>query len=189
MPFDHFQLIAGLYNRASDFIPSPAFLKKLDLKPDCLLLDVGGGTGRIAIALRQMVREVIVVDISLGMLGYAASKGLITTCSPGEHLPFPSETFDRIIMVDALHHIIAQQRAVLELWRVLIPGGKIVIIEPNIRKFAVKLIAFGEKMLLMRSHFLDRGEIITIMTGNFDKLEAISDELNIWICAEKVGKM
>lgn len=189
MPYDHFQLIAGIYYRISNFIPSTAFLQKLDLKPNCLLLDVGGGTGRVAIAIRKMVREVIVVDISLGMLHYAASKGVITTCSPGELLPFPSETFDRILMVDTLHHVFAQRKVIIELWRVLIPSGKIIIVEPNIHKFAVKLIAFGEKMLLMRSHFLDEREIIALMNGNFDKLVAILEGLNIWICAEKVRKV
>jgi hypothetical protein len=42
------------------------------------------------------------------------------------------------------------------------PGGQIIIEEPDIRNFAVKLIALGEKLLLMRSHF-HRPEVIAEM--------------------------
>ena len=57
-------------------------------------------------------------------------------------------------MVDALHHVIHQGQTAREMYRVLKPGGRIVIEEPDIRKFGVKLIAVAEKLLLMRSHFL-----------------------------------
>ncbi len=56
-------------------------------------------------------------------------------------------------MMDALHHMSFQKQAIGELWRVLKPGGRIVIIEPDIRRFVVKLIAIGEKIILMESHF------------------------------------
>ena len=42
---------------------------------------------------------------------------------------------------------------------VLKPGGSIVIEEPDIRKFTVKLIALAEKITLMRSHFLSPDKI------------------------------
>ncbi len=57
-------------------------------------------------------------------------------------------------MVNALHHVCNQQETVNELWRTLQPGGRIVIEEPDVRTFAVKLFALGEKLALMRSHFL-----------------------------------
>ena len=57
-------------------------------------------------------------------------------------------------MVDALHHVINHGQTAREMYRVLKPGGRIVIEEPDIRSFYVKLIAVAEKLLLMRSHFL-----------------------------------
>jgi len=186
MPFDHFDLIAGLYNRTAQFSAPTPLLDLLALPPDGLLLDAGGGTGRVAEALRSMVREVVVADLSRGMLRHAADKGLATACAPAEHLPFASGTFNRIIMVDALHHVFDQRQTVTELWRVLAPDGKIVIIEPNIHKFAVKLIAIGEKMLFMRSHFLHAEKIVTLFANQNTHVRIISDEFNVWVCAEKV---
>jgi ubiquinone/menaquinone biosynthesis C-methylase UbiE len=92
-----------------------------------------------------MVREVFVADLSRGMLRRAAGKGLATVCTPAESLPFPSGSFDRIIMMDALHHVIDQRQTAGELWRVLAPGGRIVIVEPDIRKFIVKLLAIAKR--------------------------------------------
>jgi demethylmenaquinone methyltransferase/2-methoxy-6-polyprenyl-1,4-benzoquinol methylase len=42
---------------------------------------------------------------------------------------------------------------VRELVRVLAPGGRLVVEEPDIAHWGVKLVALGEKLLLMRSHF------------------------------------
>jgi len=189
VPFDHFDLIAGLYNWTAKFsIPAP-LLDLLALPPDSLLLDAGGGTGRVAEALGGMVKEVVVADISRGMLGHAAEKGLEMACTPVERLPFASSTFDRIIMVDALHHVFDQRQTINELWRVLAPDGRIVIIEPDIHKFAVKLIAIGEKMLLMRSHFLSAEEIAALFANHNVHVRVISDEFNVLIGVEKVREM
>jgi len=189
MPFDHFNLIAGLYDRTAQFNPPALLLDLLALPPSGLLLDAGGGTGRVAKALRSKVREVVVADISRGMLRHAVDKGLATTCAPTEHLPFASGTFDRIIMVDALHHVFDQRQTVTELWRVLAPGGRVVIIEPDIRRFSIKLIALVEKLLLMRSHFLD-GEQITYLFRNCDvQARIVKYELNIFFLVEKSSQI
>ena len=41
------------------------------------------------------------------------------------------ESFERVIMVDALHHVYNHARAAAELWRFVKPGGRIVIEEEN----------------------------------------------------------
>jgi ubiquinone/menaquinone biosynthesis C-methylase UbiE len=186
MPFDHFDLIAGVYDRAGQFILTERLLESLSLSPNHLLLDAGGGTGRVAAALRGKVKEALVVDTSRGMLRFAAGKGLPTVCSRVEYLPFPSASMDRILMMDALHHVMDQQRTASELWRVLAPGGRILIVEPDIRKLSVKMIALGEKMLWMRSHFLTSGEIAALFKASDVKDEVFFDEFSIFFIAEKV---
>lgn len=189
MPFDHFNIVAGLYNRTEEFTLPPSLIELLGLHSDSLLLDAGGGTGRVAIGLRKIVRGVVVADLSCGMLRYAARKGLTTTCTPAEHLPFAPGTFDRIIMVDALHHVFEQHQAVSEFWRVLAPSGRIVIIEPNIKKFSVKLIAAAEKMLFMRSHFLASDKIASLFENQNVHVRVVFNKLDVWVCAEKVREM
>jgi ubiquinone/menaquinone biosynthesis C-methylase UbiE len=189
MPFDHFNIIAGFYDRAGPFIVTERLLGLLCLSPNHLLLDAGGGTGRVAVALRGMVKEAFVVDTSRGMLRRAAGKGLATVYSPVEFPPFPSGSIDRILMMDALHHVMDQRTTTRELWRVLAPGGRILIVEPDIRKLSAKLIAIGEKLLLMRSHFLTSGEITSLFTTPDVKTSIFFDEFNIFFVAEKVSQI
>jgi len=185
MSIDHFSLIAGIYNKLARFLPSSEFLDLLSLSPDQLLLDAGGGTGRLASALQGLVKGVVVVDLSLAMLHHATSKGLVTACAPLEDLPFPSNTFNRIILMDVLHHVFDQQKSIIELWRVLTPGGVLVIVEPDIHHFPVKIIAIIEKVLFMRSHFIDEKKITLLFSKLFAQIQVLHNEEDIWVAAEK----
>jgi len=186
MPFDHFGIIARFYNRAGKFQVSERLFGLLCLSPDSLLLDAGGGTGRVAAALISMVKQVFVADISRGMLCRAAGKGLASVCAPAEWLPFPSGSLERVIMVDALHHVLDQSRTARELLRVLTHGGRIVIVEPDIRKFTVKAIAIGEKALLMRSHFLTGEKIAALFTDPEARTCLVYEGFNVICVVEKV---
>jgi ubiquinone/menaquinone biosynthesis C-methylase UbiE len=186
MPFDHFGLIAGLYNRATPFNPPQELLDLLALPSNGLLLDAGGGTGRVAVSLRSFTKDVVVVDPSKGMLRQAKGKSLLMVCAPAESLPFASNLFDRIIMVDALHHVFNQKGTITDLWRVLAPGGIMAIIEPDIRKLSTKLIAIVEKGLLMRSHFLAGERMAAFFTDPNASVRVIINGSDVWVVSEKV---
>ncbi len=150
----HFDLIAPWYERLIHPQAPRRLLEVLQLAPEHRVLDAGGGTGRVAQFLKP-ARQVVVADLSEGMLRYALEKdGLQAVAALTERLPFPDGVFDRIVMVDALHHVFEQEASVRELWRVLAPGGRLVIEEPDFNLPLVKALALGEKVLLMRSHFL-----------------------------------
>ena len=164
---DHFNFIAPYYDRI--FKPSERdWLHELvDLPVDGLLLDAGGGTGRISQFMRNEAEVVVIADLSLEMLMEANTKGgLLTACSHTEKLPFENDTFDRIIMIDALHHVCDQWETAQELWRLLKSGGRIVIEEPDIRTLGVKVLALAEKVLGMRSHFLSPSEIKSLFVNS-----------------------
>ncbi len=152
--FDHFGILAPFYERVIR-PPDARYLKHLlDPQPTHRLLDVGGGTGRVAQHFQGMFRDVLVLDVSLGMLVQAKTKDtLLPFLGESEHLPFADGSFERVLAVDSFHHFRDEVTAVEELVRVLAPGGRLVIEEPNIEHFPVKLVALGEKLLLMRSHF------------------------------------
>jgi len=163
MPFDHFDFIAPIYNRVDSYSALDTMLEIGDFPVMGYLLDVGGGTGRVANALREKAARIVIADVSMGMLRFAASRpGLQTVAAYSEHLPFPDACFERIIMVDALHHVVDQECTSRELLRLLKPGGRIIIEEPDIHTFGVKLIALAERILWMRSHFLAPQQIASL---------------------------
>ncbi len=149
----HFDLMASFYDRIFG-PPDPARLKELlDLPTPGRLLDVGGGTGRVAQTLRDEVGKAIILDNSAGMVRQATRKGLTAVRGEVERLPFADDCFSRILVVDAFHHFRHQTQAARELLRVLSPQGRLVIQEPNIKRWVVKAVALAEKTALMQSRF------------------------------------
>ena len=182
----HFNFLAPFYDRVIPFERLEQTLKALDLPHAGNLLDAGGGTGRVAEALRPHIGSVIVADASRGMLAQARQKDLAAACAETEQLPFPGESFDRVLMVDALHHVVHQGETVCELYRVLKQGGRLVIEEPDLRTFPVKLIAVAEKLALMRSHFLVPDQIAALLPSDA-KARVESEDHTAWVIAEKGG--
>jgi demethylmenaquinone methyltransferase/2-methoxy-6-polyprenyl-1,4-benzoquinol methylase len=186
MPFDHFDFIAPLFSGVT-YSSITTMLEQAALPTSGRVLDAGGGTGRVASAIREHAGEVVVADPSLGMLRHADRTQLELACSNSEALPFPNGSFDRIIMVDALHHVVNQVQTAREMYRVLKPGGCIVIEEPDIRTFGVKLIAVAEKLLLMRSHFLSPQQIVDLFSYDSATSSVYAVQGNAWVVIEKPG--
>jgi 2-polyprenyl-3-methyl-5-hydroxy-6-metoxy-1,4-benzoquinol methylase len=184
--FDHFDILAPLYET---FIPpkDPQEIWALaELPVDGALLDAGGGTGRVAQYMTGKAAPVVVADLSYSMLAEARQKeGLRPVSAHTEKLPFADETFARIIMVDALHHVCDQRATADELWRTLQPGGRIVIEEPDVRTFVVKLLALAEKVALMRSHFLSPPRIAALFDHPNARVRVEAGEFNAWVIVGK----
>jgi demethylmenaquinone methyltransferase/2-methoxy-6-polyprenyl-1,4-benzoquinol methylase len=156
----HFDLLAPIYDRV---IPPPdqeRLRRLLRLPTEARVLEAGGGTGRVSSALLPLVGTLVINDLSAPMLRKARGKGAPHLVqSYVERLPFPNASFGRVFAVDAFHHFSDQQTAVAELLRVLGPGGRLVIEEPDIRRLPVKLVALVERVAVMRSQFLSGEEI------------------------------
>ncbi len=185
--FDHFKLIAPLYEAITHRLPVDKVRKHLDLPVEGWLLDAGGGTGRVAGALQSEVGGAVVADYSDGMIRYAAQKpGVRAVRAAAESLPFASGAFERIIVVDAFHHFHDQEKAAQELWRVLAAGGRLVIEEPDVSRWVVKLIALMERMLLMRSRFYRPERIAALFQrqGAHVEIER-GDAINAWVIVKK----
>jgi ubiquinone/menaquinone biosynthesis C-methylase UbiE len=187
--FDHFDFLAPLY----DIIFRPAdpreLFGRIGLPVTGALLDAGGGTGRVSQFFQGMADPIIVADLSHPMLTQARRKdGLRPVCSHSERLPFADGSFARIIMVDAFHHVCDQRSTAAELWRVLAPGGRLVIEEPDVRTAGVKLLAAAEKLALMRSRFLSPPRIAGLFDYPGAGIRIAAENTTAWIVVDKTGK-
>jgi ubiquinone/menaquinone biosynthesis C-methylase UbiE len=185
-PFNHFDFLAPYYDRFIKPTDLPNFCEMARLPASGLLLDVGGGTGQKSYRLLPMVTGIVIIDSSMGMLGQAIKKGKVAPiCSQSEQLPFKDETFSRVIMVDALHHVGDYRVTTAEMWRVVKSGGRIVIQEPDIRAIPVKIIAIIEKIAMMRSHFIDPSRIASSFNFPNAMVNVEVDSSTAWIIIDK----
>jgi len=94
------------------------------------ILDVGCGTGATTIMLKQF-GNVYGIDYSFSALKNSSKKGLKNLARIGIYdLPFASETFDIITILDALEHTEYDNKVLLELKRILKKDGVILITVP-----------------------------------------------------------
>lgn len=171
-PFD---IVAPFYDRALRYRGKEKLLDLLQARPAERILDIGGGTGRVS-QIFGADYVVVVSDPSWGMLRQARRKGLITCRGLAEYLPFTTGSFDRALIVDAFHHFRDHDAAAQEALRVLRPGGRLVIEEPDVRHWTFKLIALGERLLSMRSHFHSIADLASIFERAGAKVVAINEE-------------
>jgi len=134
--------------------------KLLNLPPNGSLLDAGGGTGRVSSLLSGLPSRVTVCDINRSMLKQALrKKGLSPLQADATALPFARDTFDGVLVVDALHHFFDPPAAIREMMRVLKPGGRLLIEEQDIDRWPIRLVQFLERRIGLNSLFLSREDI------------------------------
>jgi demethylmenaquinone methyltransferase/2-methoxy-6-polyprenyl-1,4-benzoquinol methylase len=186
MPFNHFNFLAPYYDRFLKPDDPSSFGARIGLPVTGMLLDAAGGTGGKSHLLLNVVSAIVVADSSMGMLHEASKKpGLKTVCTETECLPFMDRSFERIMMVDALHHVSDYRATAKELWRVLKPGGRIIIEEPDIRTLPVKILAAFEKLALMRSHFKSPKVIADTFDDPDASVEIVVENSTAWIVISK----
>jgi demethylmenaquinone methyltransferase/2-methoxy-6-polyprenyl-1,4-benzoquinol methylase len=186
---DDFRLVAKIYDRIIKPRQDISWRKIIcELESSSLLLDVGGGTGRIADTMDNCFERIVIYDVSLPMIRESKNKNgkIFGICGKVENLAMRNNYFDAVIMVDTLHHVENHQKAIFSILNVLRPGGTFILEEPDIRKFPVKLIAVMEKLLFMRSHFLKPEVVLNWIDTNNFTVNLIEEDNNYYFIIKKI---
>jgi SAM-dependent methyltransferase len=129
-----FDRAAGYYDESRGLGPQAEELVadrvEAVVRPGGRLLEIGVGTGRIALPLHRRGREAVGIDLSMPMLeryrAKAAAAGLappVLVRADATWLPFPDASFDAVLEVHVLHLVPDWQGALAEARRVLAAGG------------------------------------------------------------------
>ena len=142
-----FSSVASKYDIMNDFMSlgihrlwKRHFVLTSGVEKGAQVLDLAGGTGDIAKLLAPKVSDtghIIVGDINQEMLDVGKSRlidaGLFGRVSTqqmnAECLPFEDERFDLITMAFGLRNVTDKQKALNDMYRVLKPGGKLMVLE------------------------------------------------------------
>jgi SAM-dependent methyltransferase len=107
-------------------------LRALKTVTTARILDIGVGTGSNLRMLREEgYRNVTGIDLNQMAVRFCMEKGF-TSIALGDatRLPFAEHQFDVVLATDTIEHIDDDRKALLEIYRVLAPGGYAVIAVP-----------------------------------------------------------
>ena len=142
---DVFNSVAPNYDLMNDIMSlgihrlwKNALINKLNIKQNTRLIDVGGGTGDIALKLVEKGNSnIVVTDINTEMLkvgqNRAIDQGIINGIEwlggDAEQLPFKSSSFDIYITAFCMRNVTQLEQALQEAYRILKPGGRFLCLE------------------------------------------------------------
>jgi ArsR family transcriptional regulator len=134
----YFDELAGRFGK--DYVPgrswkalAEALIKVLNYRT---VADLGAGEGTLAQLLAQRAEKVIAVDLSPKMVEFgqnlATQHGLTNLeyrIGDIEEPPIEDATLDLAILSQALHHAEHPQRALNSAFRILKPGGRLIVLD------------------------------------------------------------
>jgi ubiquinone/menaquinone biosynthesis C-methylase UbiE/biotin operon repressor len=133
-----FDSVAGRLGK--DYVPGKSWKSVaealLRLMPPMVIADLGAGEGAFALLLAQRAKKVIAVDTSAKMIEVGREQALRRGIENVEYrlgdmeeLPIDSASVDLVFFSQSLHHALHPERALSEANRILVPGGRIVILD------------------------------------------------------------
>jgi ArsR family transcriptional regulator len=133
-----FDSVAGRLGR--DYVPGKSWKgvaeALLRLMPPMTIADLGAGEGAFALLLAQRARKVIAIDNSAKMIEVGREqakkngvKNIEFRLGDMEEVPIKAGAVDLVFFSQSLHHALHPERAVSEAWRILAPGGRVVILD------------------------------------------------------------
>jgi ArsR family transcriptional regulator len=134
----YFDELAGKFGK--NYVPGRSWRglaeTLLTLLPPMVIADLGAGEGTFSQLLARRSKKVIAIDNSEKMVEYGRElarkhgvKNLEYRKGDLEEVPIKDAAVDLAFFSQALHHAPHPERAVAEAWRILKPGGRIVVLD------------------------------------------------------------
>jgi ubiquinone/menaquinone biosynthesis C-methylase UbiE len=133
------------------------------------VLDLGCGTGSLALRLWERGARVTGIDASEGMLEIAEERargreGLVFLRASLPELPLSDETFDIVVSSIAFHHFPSAPETLSRIHRVLKPGGRLLICDLCHERFADRLFLIYGRAVGHDTFYWSRESLSRLLT-------------------------
>ncbi|MBI4021207.1 MAG: methyltransferase domain-containing protein [Candidatus Aenigmarchaeota archaeon] len=141
------------------------------LRPGQRVLDIGCGSGTVTRAIARRGCPAVGVDVSEACIAYATGKaqeeGLDATFLVGsiEALPFADRSFDCIIASHIIEHVEQPGRIIRDMYRLLTPGGTLILTTPNYLSLWPLAEAFFDHTLAGEGYSLHEQHVVKFNAG------------------------
>jgi ubiquinone/menaquinone biosynthesis C-methylase UbiE len=151
------------------------------LQPGEVVLDVGCGTGTLAIITKQRVGatgRVFGTDPAVGQIAEASRKakraGQAIDFQVGviERIAFPDQSFDAVLSTFMMHHLpdSLKRQGLAEIARVLKPGGRLLVVDAKRPEEGKRRLLFGQQIGPWNSGIQDQAALMK--EAGFSPVEA-----------------
>lgn len=190
-----FDGVAKRYDRTNAFLSGGnallwriAMVRAVNPQPGERILDVAAGTGTSSAALRRSGATVVALDFSPGMVaeGIRRHKNIEFIEGDAEKMPFGDNEFDAVTISFGLRNVSQPKVALAEMYRVMKPGGRLVVCEfsrPPMAIFRAAYTTYLSKVMpLIADRTSSNPEAYTYLA---ESIQAWPDqgELSQWIRA------
>jgi demethylmenaquinone methyltransferase/2-methoxy-6-polyprenyl-1,4-benzoquinol methylase len=127
----HYDRTNAVLSAGNAYLWRIATVRAVAAQPGERILDLAAGTGTSSAALSHSGAQVVAVDFSPGMIaeGRRKHKNIEFVEADIERLPFGDDEFDAVTISFGLRNVNDPKVALAEMYRVLKPGGRLVICE------------------------------------------------------------
>ena len=128
-------------------------ISRLDIKPGEAVLDAGSGTGNLAVKVEKIGAQVYALDNNITALNIYKTKNPQAKTirhDLNSKLPFSDNYFDKIASINTLYLLPQNKRTevIKEFFRILNPGGRVVIVNPRYGAQPFKIYSYHIKKSL-----------------------------------------
>ncbi len=178
-----FDQVAKRYDRTNallsvgnDRLWRVATVKAIAPKPGELLLDLAAGTGTSSATFAKAGATVTAVDFSPGMIEVGERKhpGIDFVLADATQLPFDDDHFDVVTISFGLRNVEEPKTALAEMFRVLKPGGRLVICEFSTPPRAAFRAAYSTYMKYVMPG------VVRLTSSNSEAYDYLNDSIKAW---------
>ncbi|KAF0182109.1 MAG: ubiquinone/menaquinone biosynthesis methyltransferase [Nitrospirae bacterium] len=128
-----YDLLNHLLSLGQDYYWRRVMTRELGIKAAERVLDLAAGTGDSSIGFLKTGAQVVGLDLSINMLKVAQKKiadpGFAVIHGSAYEMPFHDRSFDGLACAFGIRNMHETPRALSEIFRVIKPGGRVVILE------------------------------------------------------------